>query len=262
MDNNRNNRNDRHGNANNNGNNAAAAAAAAGPMRQVINHNNAAPNPIIDGAALRTASTCEDEPLANLQVIPMRMCQSAEYFRYPKMCEHKGVLGVMLSLRTAINDKASTVITQGGSKSTIGKGANARFRSNAVVTSARYDRIVHFADCSSNNGDVFACMLDTKTQSTNFFSSLRVGQEGIGDLILLEEVYPVDDTLGNTSNVPLMKRCSHTLPIDGDMVTLVPEVPLKTPAVGDTRYFCMHHIRLMEFGHVSIQTAICGGKLW
>lgn len=240
MENDRNNRNDRRGDG----------------------HNNAAINHIIDAATLQTARTCAEVPLEDLQVIPMKTCQSVEYFIHPKMCEHKGVLAVMISLRTAKNDKTTALITQGGAKFTTGQGANSRFRLNNTYNAARYDRIVHFADCSSTHGDVFACMLETNKQSVNFFRSLRVGQEGIGDLILLEEVYPVDDTLGSTTNVPLVKRCGHVLPLDGQMATLVPEVPLVAPAVGDTRYFCQHGVHALEFGHVSIQTAICGGKLW
>jgi hypothetical protein len=116
----------------------------------------------------------------------------------------------MVSITTSTKD--ATAVNQGGSHYTTGASANSRLRISNVITPVKYDRIVTFADCSSNKGDVFACMLRTKTESEKFFYSLKEGQDGIGDAILLEEVYPVDDTLGTTTNVALMKRCSHVLP--------------------------------------------------
>ena len=215
----------------------------------------------IDASALRPARTCNLELLPDLRVIPMRTCRSKDYLMDPTACEHKGVVGVIISLTTAANNKAATVVNQGGTRYVPGSDTK-RFRVPGGLTPVRYDRIVNFADCSSTNGDVFACMLRTKTESEKFFSSMKVGQNGIGDVVVLEEVYPVDDTLGNTTNVSLMKRCSHALPLRGDMRGLVPDVPIKTPNKGDTRYFCQHHIRTVKFGHVSIEQAVCGGKLW
>lgn len=257
-DNNENNDDDINNNDNINidNNNDAAVEPLALQQHADVNHN-------IDGNMLRTASTCGKEPLTGLQVIPISSCLLQDYLLDPKAPERKGVVAVMLSLRTATGgSKATTLVNTGGARYVSGSGANSRFRLPNNVTSANYERIVTFADCSSTNGACFAFMTHTKTQSVALFENMRVGQEGIGDLILLEEIYPVDDTLGTTTNVALVKRCSHVLPLSGDMATLVPSVPLEAAGKGDTRYFCQHHVRTIKFGHVTIEQAVCGGKLW
>jgi len=221
----------------------------------------AAPAWRVDATALLPARTCNLDPLSDLQIIPVKTCRSSNYLIDPKACERTGVVAVMVSLTTAANNKAATLVNQGGSRYVPGSDVK-RLRMTNVLTPVKYDRIVTLADCSSPKGDVFACLLRTKTESEKFFSSMRVGQDGIGDVLLLEEVYPVDDTLGNTTNVALVKRCSHVLPLRGDMRRLVPDVPIKAAEKGDTRYFCQHQVRTIQFGHASIQQAICGGKLW
>lgn len=236
------------------------------------NHNHAndddapaEPAPVhnIDAAALEATPTCGIDPMPDLRVIPVRTCRTATYLWDPKACEHKGIIGVLVNLRTATGSgTARTVVNAGVARYSSGAGANSRQRVSNNLTPANYDRIMTFADCSSTNGVCFAFMTHTKTESSNFFKNLRVGQEGVGDLILLEEVDPVSDTLGSTTNVALIKECSHVLPLSGTMARMVPSVPLRAPNKGDTRYFCQHNVRSLQFGHVSIVQAICGGKLW
>ena len=240
---------------NNNNNHAVAGPPARHENPAVIQH-------AIDPAALVAASTCGKEPLPGLEVISIKKCQTSAYLLNPKAPERTGVVAVMLSLRTATGSGKTTLVNTGGARYGTGAGSNSRARLGNNYATANYDRIVTFADCSSTSGACFAYMTHYKTQSFNFFKNLRVGQEGIGDLILLEEINPVADSLGATTNVALIKGCSHVLPLAGDVATLVPSVPLEAPSKGDTRYFCQHQVRHIEFGHVSIEQAICGGKLW
>lgn len=215
----------------------------------------------IDTEQLCVERTCRMERMTGLQIIPIRTCRSVDYLIHPKAPERKGVLGVMVSLTTAANAKAQTMVTAGGARYTSGSDAK-RFRLPNTSGAVKYDRIVHFADCSSTVGGVFACILHTKSESEKFFENMKVGQQGIGDLVLLEEVLPVSDTLGSTTNVPLIKRCKYVLPISADVSAVIPEIPLVAPNKGDTRYFSKHHVRDLEFGRVCIQQAICGGRLW
>jgi len=216
----------------------------------------------IDGTKLKATSTSGTEPFTDLKVIPVATCRTSNYLKNPKICEHTGVVAVMLSLRTAIgSSKNTTVVNTGGSRYVSGTGQNTRQRVSHI-TSANYDRIMTFADCSDTSGNCFAYMTHNKTQSVNFFDNLRVGQEGIGNLVLLEEIDPISDSLGTTTNVPLIKHCSHVLPLSGDMAKLVPSIPISAPTKGNTKYFCQHHVRDIQFGRVSIKQAICGGKLW
>lgn len=232
------------------------------PVEPLSDHENAAFSHPIDAAELQTTRTCGVEPLANLQVIPVRMCRTADYLLNPKTCERKGAVGMMVSLRTSVGSGKATVVNTGGARYNTGAGANSRYRLASNLTTTNYDRIVTFADCSSSTGECFAYMSHTKTQSVNFFENLRVGQEGIGNLVLLEEIYPVGDTLGSSTNVALIKRCSHVLPLTGNVATLVPSVQIGAPIKGDTRFFCQHRVKVVEFGHASIQPAVCGGELW
>ena len=218
------------------------------------------PHPI-DGTKLQAAKTSGRQPYTDLKVIPIETCRESNYLKNPKACEHTGVVGVMLSLRTATGGNKNTTIVNTGTRYVSGAGQNSRQRVNHV-TSANYDRIMTFADCSDTTGACFAFMTHNKTQSGSFFDNLRVGQEGIGDLVLLEEVDPISDSLGTTTNVPLIKRCSHVLPLSGDIAELVPSVQLLAPNTGNTKYFCQHHVRDIQFGRVSIKQAVCGGKLW
>jgi len=215
----------------------------------------------IDASGLQTTRTCDEKVLPGLEVIPIQTCLTSEYWLRPKACERKGVVGVMLSLRTATGTGRNAIVVNSGNRYVSGVGPNSRLRTGSY-TSANYDRIVTFADCSSTNGACFAYMTHTKTQSVNLFENLRVGQEGIGDLVLLEEIYPISDTLGGSTDLALIKKCSHVLPLSGNIATLVPSVPLKAPDKGNTRYFCQHNVRDLEIGHVSIQQAVCGGRLW
>ena len=144
----------------------------------------------------------------------------------------------------------------------VGAGANSRRHTDSSINSAQYDRIVTFADCTSADGACFGCMMHTKFQSDELFKHSRVGSEGVGDLFLLEEVWPVEGALGTTTNVPLVKRVSCMMPLEGELSIVILAVPIIAPRKGDMRYFCQHHVRDIDFGHISIEQAICGSALW
>jgi hypothetical protein len=216
----------------------------------------------INVSTLQTVKGCADDVPEGLRIIRIQTCQSEHYATHANAMEETALVGVMLSIRTANSKNPNTVITSGSARYAPGAGSNARMRTNNTVTVAQYDRIATLADCSSKNGTIFACLMESKKEATKFFSNMVAGHEGVGDVVLLEEVYPVNDTLGTSTNVPLVKRVTRVLPLAASMADIIAPVKIKMPSKGDTRFFSKHGEKDIKFGHIIIEQAICGGKLW
>jgi len=231
----------------------AAVVNHAAKEVEVVNHDPPANRHRIDPSILQAKETSHRQVRKDLEVISIQTCQQSKYHFNVKVPEKKGVVGVLLSLRTAYGTNR-TVVTSGGARYS---------KDKTLLTWLHCDRILTFADCSNSNGTVFAVLLETKVWSNRFFQEAMLGQEGVGDLFLLEEVEPLEDTLGSTTNVLLAKRVNHVLPLkEDDLVRIVPQVPAIAPKKGATRYFSQHHVTNLEFGQVFITAAICGGDLW
>jgi len=224
---------------------------------------NAEPN-VIDANLLQVSDTCPTEMMPNLRIISVRVCETSDYALNPQVCENTALVAVVLSIRM-FNNK-NTLITSGGSRVSSRNNPNsaAQRAMNANTNPVKYDRIVTLADCSSSRseGDVFACMMTSKGLSDRFFANMKIGQEGIGNLVVIEEAFPVDSTLGMGTNVALIKRVGPVLPLRNSMVSLVPSIPITAPDKGDTRYFCQHSDTSVVFSSAQIEDAICGGFLW
>ena len=92
---------------------------------------------------------------------------------------------------------------------------------------------------------------------------MKQGAQGVGNVLLLEEVYPTTETLGRGTNVILVKRVARAVPLKVKMVDIIRPVEIQTPGIGDTKWFCKHNETNLRMWNAQIVASIkCGGYVW
>lgn len=73
---------------------------------------------------------------------------------------------------------------------------------------------------------------------------------------------PVSTTLGSTKSVAVLdiSKLTRSYPVTGLPTVMIPEVKLKRPEMGETRYFCLHNCTQVAIGGSKIENASCGGR--
>jgi hypothetical protein len=204
----------------------------------------------------------------DISYIAVEECQTAAYVNSVKAKEDKGLVGLCLSIRhitmasTGAEGGGARLMTSGLLPRQVGgMGANSRTRIGNPTFNRNYDRLLMFADLSSTNGRCFACILERQKDSADFFMTMKTAEEGVGDIMVLEEPPPVKNTLGSTTSVAIVDICSRTVPALAHYPDVVPVTPLASPPAGDTAYFASHDVTNLELGGACFEEAICGGKL-
>jgi hypothetical protein len=217
----------------------------------------------IDGGLLQADRSSEAHPKRNLRIINIRKTAQPEYLTNHRFMDRSGVVAVVLGVRCCIRGNDRTMVQVGPNRSAAGGGPNKAARLASAANPVQYDRILTLADCSSRSGLTFAVFFAVKREAEEFFQHMTAGQKGVGDVVLLEEVYPTTETLGKGTNVTLIKRVTRAIPLDANIVDMIPEVPLKTPRKGNTRFFSKHGETELIFWHaVLCHSEFCGGFLW
>jgi len=196
-------------------------------------------------------------PDSTLKLVTVRQCQQSDF---STESENTAIVGLLLTIRhISMNaDHSRTISTNTSSRYTAGFSTASRMRLSGS-NSRPYDRIAMFADVLDSNGACFALIFQNHSDSFKFFQPCIKTLEGIGEVFVLEEPDPVKSYLGDTQSVPLVDRCDRALPLIAASIIAVPTVPITSPPVGHTKYFCQHNLRDLKIGRVYVQKASCGG---
>ena len=206
-------------------------------------------------------STAEHLPDVDnsLQFVSVMDCQQASF---AVNSENKAIMGMLLSIRhvsmNADQNNTRNIATNGITRYAQGTAGNTRMKLNNIA-SRPYDRIATFADILDPKGTCFAIIFQNHVQSFSFFQPCIKTLEGVGEIFVLVEPDPVSNYLGTTQSVPIMDRCHKALPLLPITVKNVPNVPLSSPPVGHTRYFCEHGVSNIQISRLYIQQSSCAG---
>ena len=170
---------------------------------------------------------------------------------------NSALIGVFLQIRhnSVANDDKKALLTTG---SRYAPGASNNTRQKLGGGNKSYDRFVLFAD-TKEKGRCFAMIFKNATISSQFFQRAIRCHEGVGHVFFLDQPTPVTSTLGSTTSVPIIDSAWDTVPICNAINTLVPEVPIKAPEMGCTRYFCAHNVTDIKFYNPTFVDSICTG---
>ena len=198
------------------------------------------------------------------KVVGVNVLQSAMYATDVSFRLNKGIVLMPLMLKhyTQIAEGSGRLLTSASGRGVQGSGMSKRRALDGGSKSRKYDRFLMLADLSSETGRCVSRILSDPSSTSDFFNNRYFGQrqEGIGDVLWLEEPQPVQQCLGSTHYVPVVEGERTVFPVSLDIGKTVPSIELSEPEEGETKYFAQHKVTKLKVGAVSAVRASCTGK--
>jgi len=193
----------------------------------------------------------------NTAIINVSRCQQNDFEGDQR--ENSAIVALMLSVRAMKTTTNKLYVQNSGTRFTPGQGANTRARLPNNITSREYNRLVTFGDVSSGRmARCFTVILKTPKDAKDLFKHSFVGQEGVGNLFLLQEPEPITRSLGSSTSVPIIDGVLDLFPLNMPIRTSIPQVQIAKPGQGETRYFS-HHGANIHMSNVRVVGPLCGG---
>ena len=204
---------------------------------------------------LETAPYIEGKPRSD--VTTFVSISDCEKNNFHEIRANSALIAFLLQIRhsSSANDDKKALVTTG---SRYAPGMSNSTRQKLGGGNKNYDRLVLFAD-TQEKGRCFAMIFKNATTSSQFFHRSIRCHEGVGKVFFLDQPTPVTSTLGSTSSVPIVDSVWDSVPICNAIKTLVPEVTIKAPEMGCTRYFCSHNVTNIQFYNATFVDSICQG---
>jgi hypothetical protein len=206
-------------------------------------------------AELQTAPYVDGKPRQEVKrFVSISQCEDNKFY------EKRGdsaLIGVLLQIRhssISIDDRKPLLT----SASRYAPGASINSRQRLGGGNKNYDRFALFAD-TQEKGRCFAIILKNATMASQFFHRCIRYHEGVGNVLFLDQPTPVTTSLGSTLSVPIVDWVWDTIPLSNPIKTLVPDVTIKAPDMGCTRYFCTHNATDVRIYNATFVESICQG---
>ena len=212
----------------------------------------------LDGIQFTTADHIGITPRTDLEVIQASDARSEYYSGVHR--EGKCFVGQLIHVKhhSQMEGSSKTLLTKLRSYATNAQnGARQRI---AREESRQYDRMLLFADLNSPNGRCFVVINRFYRSTLKLLHHSSASQEGIGKIFVLEEPDPVTNTLGSSESVDIVDQPQRCYPVTLPVHTAVPQYPLRTPDVGETRYFAVHGDTSVIVSMAHATQAMCSGS--